>query len=434
VEVPSDQFGVMQQPEAEARLLADVDGRLAAAIGAPPVALMVAARGWHASARLALELSKAGFAVRALCPPGHMLEKLEFVEVTRRLSPFGQLRALQHELEAAAPDLIVPADDVAARLLHALHARARRQGPAGEAVRRRVERSLGDGGYARLYARAQVAAAADALGVPGPRTLVVGRRGMLAEAVAELELPAVVKTDGSTGGRGVAVVHTLAEADRAWRRLTAPPPWLWSAKRLIVDREVDRLADCLRRRRAVANLQAFVPGRPANAAAALWRGEVLACVCSEVIETLYPSGPATVVRIVRDPQMCETVASMARTLKLSGFCGFDFIVDDAGQAQLIEINPRATPTTHLTDAEGRSPVQALFAAVLGRPVPVGEERAGELVALFPYELVRDPASEHLTVARHDVPDESPALVHLGHRRAQRRDTRARGVKLLRRGV
>jgi thioesterase domain-containing protein/glutathione synthase/RimK-type ligase-like ATP-grasp enzyme len=433
--IPFDLPGIVRKPEAVALLAAAVDARLAAADAAAPVALVVATRTWHASARLALELSKAGFAVRAFCAPGHVLEKVEFVDATRRFSALGEMRTLRRELEAVAPDLIVPADDSAARLLHALHARACREGPPGETVRRLVERSLGEpASFERLYARAKVAAAAEAQGVAGPRTLAVRSRTALADAAAELGLPAVLKTDCSTGGRGVAIVHTPVEAEQAFRRLTAPPPWLWSAKRLIVDREVDRLAACLQRRRPAANVQAFVFGRPANAAAALWRGEVLACVCSEVIETLYPSGPATVVRIVRDPEMRESVARMARTLGLSGFCGFDFIVDDAGRAHLIEINPRATPTVHLTDADGRSPPQALLAAVRGRPVPAGEERAGEFVALFPQELIRDPTSPHLTAGRHDVPVESETLVRLGHAQARRRNIRSQPFKLLRRGV
>jgi hypothetical protein len=68
-------------------------------------------------------------------------------------------------------------------------------------------------------------------------------------------------------------------------------------------------------------------------------------------------------------------------LDLSGFCGFDFILDKAGQAHFIEMNPRATPTAHLTDADGRSPPQALLAATIGDPVPTGDGRVGERVVL-----------------------------------------------------
>jgi thioesterase domain-containing protein len=429
-EIPSDHLGIVRTPNALARLAKALDLRLAAA---KPLVLLVAARGWHASGRLALELSKAGFAVRGLCPAGHVLEQVEFVDATRRLAPFRRLRSLRCELTTASPDLVVPADDVAARLLHSLHAQACRQGSSGEPLRRLLERSLGGaGGYDHLYARAGIAAVAETAAIVGPRTLAIKTRAMLWDAIADFGLPAVLKTDGSSGGEGVAIVHTRAEAERSWRRLAAPPSLLWSLKRLIVDREFDRLGAYGRRRRVV-NLQAFVPGRPANAAAALWRGEVLACVCCEVVETMYPTGPATVVRIVQNPQMHEAVARMARTLGLSGFCGVDFILDEAGQAHLIEVNPRATPTAHLRDADGRSPPEALCAAVLGRPIPVGDNGVGECVALFPMELIRDPKSEHLATARHDVPVQSRMLVHLGRGLAWRRNARPKLLSLLKRG-
>jgi hypothetical protein len=131
--------------------------------------------------------------------------------------------------------------------------------------------------------------------------------------------------------------------------------------------------------------------------------------------------------------MSETVARMARALQLSGLCGFDFVMDEAGCAHLIEINPRATPTVHLTDADGRSGPAALFAAVLGRPVSIGEEHADECVALFPQELIRDHESRHLATARHDVPERSRTLVQQGRRLAQQRHVRPK-VRMLKRGV
>ena len=33
--------------------------------------------------------------------------------------------------------------------------------------------------------------------------------------------------------------------------------------------------------------------------------------------------------------------------RLSGFCGFDFILTETGEPKLLEVNPRVTPTAHL---------------------------------------------------------------------------------------
>ena len=45
--------------------------------------------------------------------------------------------------------------------------------------------------------------------------------------------------------------------------------------------------------------------------------------------------------------MAETARQLIRRFGLSGFCGFDFILTDDGDAHLLEINPRVTPTCHL---------------------------------------------------------------------------------------
>jgi hypothetical protein len=114
--------------------------------------------------------------------------------------------------------------------------------------------------------------------------------------------------------------------------------------------------------------------------------------------------------------MSLAIERMVDRLKLSGLCGFDFVLSaEDGSSQLIELNPRVTPTCHLIAADGKVLLAALYAALQ-------ESRASNLrriprfepLALFPQEMIRDPNSSFLQAAYHDIPRQSPELVKLGY--------------------
>src|SRR5262249_53298322 len=96
---------------------------------------------------------------------------------------------------------------------------------------------------------------------------------------------------------------------------------------------------------------------------------------------------------------------------LSGFIGFDFILDSSGQAWIIEMNPRVTPICQLSLADGTNLTATLYAHMVGRvPLPETTSFTPELIALFPDEVLRLPSSEYLQWCRHDVPWDEPELV------------------------
>jgi len=69
---------------------------------------------------------------------------------------------------------------------------------------------------------------------------------------------------------------------------------------------------------------------------------------------------------------------MARVLKLSGFCGIDFILDDSDRrAHIIDLNPRVIQTCHLMSAEGKSIIASFVARSIDRPVEPGTKRSFE---------------------------------------------------------
>ena len=156
-------------------------------------------------------------------------------------------------------------------------------------------------------------------------------------------------------------------------------------------------------------------GRAANAAVACWEGEVLAHVCVEVLASQGETGAARVVRVISHPGMSQAVKRMTRALRLSGLCGFDFILDSSdGSAHLIELNPRATQTCHLVSSDGEQLLVSLAAKLQGLH-GVDSRRRPECgpIVLFPHGFACDPKDPYLQYAYSDLPRNSPELIKLG---------------------
>jgi hypothetical protein len=222
----------------------------------------------------------------------------------------------------------------------------------------------------------------------------------------------VLKTDGSWGGRGVTILSTEADGRRAWREMRRGPSVARALKRLVLAGDPWDLRDLLTRTRPALSIQSYVAGRPAKAAVACFQGTPLGAVQAEVVESDGPTGPSTVLRVIENADMAYAVKSVVNHLEMSGLCGLDFILDDEGRAHLLELNPRATPTSHLVAADGSDLLTALRTA-FGHgspPARFAPYADGDLVALFPQELMRDPSSPYLHLAHHDVPTDAPELV------------------------
>ncbi|MBV9509020.1 MAG: ATP-grasp domain-containing protein, partial [Caulobacteraceae bacterium] len=230
--------------------------------------------------------------------------------------------------------------------------------------------------------------------------------------------PAVMKSDGSSAGEGVIPVATPDAARRAYERLNTPVLFRTALTGSLFRGDDNLWRRLAARQRPAVCLQRFIPGWPATATVACWRGAVLDMTTLEVLEVAWPNGPATVVRYIRSPEMEAAVRRIVERLGLSGLHGFDFMLDAQGRASVIEINPRATPTAHLPSNRGRKLLTGLRQAAAGRAANETEgaldSQDGRVVALYPGELRRDPHSAWLMEARHDAPAD-PALLQLARR-------------------
>jgi hypothetical protein len=90
-------------------------------------------------------------------------------------------------------------------------------------------------------------------------------------------------------------------------------------------------------------------------------------------------------------------------------------------AYMIEINPRATQVGHLAFGEGHDLATALASAFTGTVVPAAPRvTENDVIALFPQEWHRDPASAFLRTGYHDVPWDQPDLKRAGEQKPQRK--------------
>ena len=129
------------------------------------------------------------------------------------------------------------------------------------------------------------------------------------------------------------------------------------------------------------------------------------------LQTAYQGGPASVVRVIDHPEMTQATEALVRHLGLSGFCGFDFVISPSGQAYLLELNPRATPVSHLALANGTHLPAELYRELTGSdPACVAPTVPHDLIALFPTEWQRDRSGASLHNAHHDAPWDEPALL------------------------
>ena len=366
------------------------------AVMAPKV-LLVTTVVWPIAARLAGTFAKLGWRVEIVAPRASASRHTRFADTVHGYTGLAPMLSLRRAVRRADADLIVACDDRAVALT------ARLDAPV-------VGRSLGaPENYDLLMHRARLIAVAEAAGIRVPRTVEIESEDDLQRALRETGLPAVIKADGSWGGDGIAIVHTREAAREAFCKISARiSPWRTLA-RAVRRNDAHHLAAAFAAQPQLS-LQAHIPGTPATAAFACWRGEVLAAIHADVVAGGASGGPASVVRIVQDDAMDAAACKLARRFGLSGLHGLDFIRDREGQVHLIEANPRATPIAALAMGEARDLPAALARASGHASFAPAHAIATDLVALFPNEWLRDPSSAWLCKAHHDVPWDDPPLL------------------------
>jgi len=359
--------------------------------------------------RLAMAFVAAGCEVSAVCTSHNPINA---IKARPQLFPYSAVRpkqSLLHAIQSVNPDLIVPCDDRAVLHLQQLCG----QTGLSASVVKVIERSLGpSGSYPVVSARYPLLELAREQGINVPATQYIQTSQDLEEWREKQPLPWVLKADGTWGGGGVRIVNAAKQVDGLFRTLSQPCTLRRAVKRLMINRDPFYMRDWWQKNSRALIAQAMVTGRPANCAVACWEGQVLAQINVEVLATLFPTGPAKIVRMIDNPEMTYAAKSIAQKLQLSGFFGLDFIIDDKTKATyLIEMNPRCTPLSHIQLGPGIGLIPALYAALVNHPLSTRTcspaTRVGEAIAYFPQ--AHDSEGEFNGPTFYDFPNDEPQL-------------------------
>jgi predicted ATP-grasp superfamily ATP-dependent carboligase len=376
------------------------------------VLLVATTLTWLGPARLPKALASAGFTVSLLAPENALAGKSRFVARNAYL-PDGATRmqwvdAFAETVASTAPRLVVPCDDMATELLQALVLDPPPELPSAAALQLAtlVRDSLGDPrNYRTSTDKTLLPPAAAALGVRVPRFDVVSSVAAAGTFAFAHGFPVVLKGAHGAAGEAVAIVAGSGELAPAFARLTASGPSATGGDgaRILI--------------------QEFVPGRSLSRTSVAWGGRELAGITRERMTRNPPRvGPGSTVRICCEPEARAMSDALTRGLGLQGFFGVDYLVHErTGETCMLEINRRIGTGNHLGAAVGVDLCAALHAAISGNAavtrsdVPPGFER---IIAQFPQEWLRDPASPWLRDYPADVPWDDPdvfaAMLGLRH--------------------
>jgi glutathione synthase/RimK-type ligase-like ATP-grasp enzyme len=376
--------------------------------------LVIATHNTALAARISMALADVGFHVAALTPHGHPVRRLRTISSHFEYHTRPQLKSLVRAIDRSSPDLLVCADDLAVGELQTLHQRiAASADKARRNISKLIELSLGPViSFPAMRNKSDFLTLAEIEGLRSPRTIIIPAARAFESVPAQLNYPIVVKADQSHGGMCVRIANTYADVRAAVWELQTPSTWRSIFRRLfgaVLRSEALRPLRLPLRR--TISLQQYIPGRPSNRAVICWKGKVLAGISVEAVEVTHESGPASVVRLINHSEMAIAAEHMVKRLELSGFVGFDFVLDSFNQAWMIELNPRVTPICHFRLADGTNLAGSLYTQMMGLPprsTPATFSRGP--IALFPNEVVRCAFGKYLQSCQHDVPWNEPELV------------------------
>ena len=373
------------------------------------VVLILAAQEWISSARLSMALHAMGCRVELVSVKTHPARSTGAISKHYVYHPVRPLASLWRAIEESGATTVIATDELMVGHLEELW----EQEAEGSALRELLRRSMG-GPQSMAMARSRMAMArvAMAAGVATPDTVEIARADDLAGAIEQLGLPMVLKADATFGGRGVRIVNDAAEAESSWRMLRGTPSLARAIWRGVVRKEWTHVRPWSQGFVRGMSAQRFTKGTERTSMSVCHEGTVLTSVCLEVMQNWSTRGPSSVLRVVQDDAMDDTMRKVAAALGVTGFCGFDFMVEEVtGKRLLIEINPRPTQLVHLPLGPGRDLIATYLRAVAN--VHVADRPAvteNDTIAPFPQELQRDPKSELLRQVFHDVPWSEPGLI------------------------
>lgn len=379
-----------------------------------PKILIVAFENWSAIARLPKALQHAGFDVAAICPGNSYIGTTRYLDRLFAFDPrcgeTGLLRLFREILGVWDAQLIVPGDERTLFFFHKI-IQTDSQGALLDGAMEDLIFSFGNlDWHVEAVSKRLTLQTAARLGIRTPR---FARLLSLPHAIScanKFGWPVVLKKSSGFAGQGVWFCKNEEELTGTYHEVNRPGYWdtiplLYPFRIGSSSRRACLSDDSL-------TVNEAVRGVPAAVAVVAANGKMLGAVAALKVKC-HPDAksPSSVMRFIRNESMFEAAQKLVNHWGVTGFVGFDFIVDDNGAAYLLECNPRPTPLSYMGRQSGCDLCLCLRQYLTGESIPAPSAPSHEFVAHFPNEWQRDSESPYLHEAYHDVPWDDPALFY-----------------------
>lgn len=288
------------------------------------------------------------------------------------------------------PQWVIPLDELSAQALQQIGIGQLQGGerPLPADVVELVRRSLGNPtGYPLFAVRRRAFETAQAAAIPAAVQADVDTFEACLQFAREHGYPVVLKQEATSGGTAAFILDSeaaLADFTSSRQFDRAGRPWV---------------------------IQGFIPGVLGMHAVFAEQGRILAKLSAVQVSRRSdrPTAPSSVVQLLQHDAMAASCAAFVAATGASGFHGWDFQLEETGNALMIEHNPRPISISHLGYLLGDDLCRALASACGVTPGNPRPSAGGEChVAFFPDEWQRDPLSPMLHEAFHDAPwDDRP---------------------------
>jgi hypothetical protein len=369
---------------------------------------------WTGISRLPSGLDRAGFDVYAICPKKSFLAHTKFLKKAVLYPTFTYSRSKLIYLWIVAgilyfkPDLLIPGDEDTILALQNL-SNSLEKNPFFGKISILIRKSLTPKSFDSIVlSKSDFQEKCREWGLRTPRNLVLDNVEMALVSAREMGYPVVLKHDSGYGGSGVFICQTETDIKNHFDIIQKES--VLKKIRVILK---NTFFISIFNNDSKISLQQYIDGRVGQSPFCAESGVVFGFNPMLRLHT-YPgkTGPASVSQGFENPDIEYFVKTVAKKLNYTGFGSLEYMIDEkTKQLFIIELNPRPTPTCHISSQYVTNDLCDVFYKGLNSIFL--EDRKTFVpytVAMFPGEKKRDPYSPYLTENYHDIPLNDPLLL------------------------
>jgi hypothetical protein len=369
--------------------------------------------GFSGISRLPYALKRAKFEVHAYCPSNSYLAQSDSLDVCQtyfaplyRRSKLFYITTLFQIIKSGA-DIVIPGDEESVQILQRL-------ANLCEALPflRRVHKVIRNSSYPReadtiITHKEIFIKRCRELGVRVPKDIPVRDHDDALEKAKLFSYPVVLKPSSGYGGNGVCICQNETELSKklqlTQRNCLKQILKKWLKKLFFINFTFDGYEQKF-------SLQQYISGTVGACPFVALNGELIAANLM-LKHRCYPdpTGPASVVKGYKDAEIVSFAKTIVKEINYNGFGSIEFVVNaNDKKAYIIELNSRPVPISHFSSEIANDLAVSFRMALDGMQAPLLTFNEF-LVALYPSELRRDPDSEFIRDAYHDIPIDEPRL-------------------------